>query len=91
MGMQTDVKAVEVTSSNTAYAARTRVKSLTVSYAANGTVTLKDGGAGGTTRFSFTAPGTDGAVHIRIPGEGILFTTDVYAALTDTTVVVFYG
>ncbi len=91
MTMQTDVKAVQVTSSDTAYAARTRVKSVTISYAANGTVALKDGGSSGTTRFAFTAPNAAGAVHVRIPDEGILFSTDVYAALSNATIVVFYG
>jgi hypothetical protein len=56
MAMQTDVKSAQVTSTNTAYADTTRVKAVTVSYASGGTVVLKDGGSGGTTKFSFTAP-----------------------------------
>jgi hypothetical protein len=89
--MQTDVKSAQVTSSDTAYAATTRVKAVTVSYATGGTVVLKDGGASGTTRFSFTAPATAGSEHILFPGEGIKFNTDVYAALSSATIVVFYG
>ena len=89
--MQTDVKAVQVTSTNTAYADATRVKAVTVSYASGGTVVLKDGGGSGTTRFSFTAPATAGSEHILFPGEGIKFNTDVHATLSSATIVVFYG
>ena len=91
MGMQTDVYSVQVTSTNTAYGARTRVRGLTISYASGGTVVLKDGGSGGTTRLSFTAPAAAGSQHIVIPGEGILFDTDVHATLSSATIVVFYG
>jgi hypothetical protein len=89
--MQTDVKAAQVTSTDTAYAAPTRVKAVTVSYDESGTVVLKDGGSGGTTKFSFTAPAAKGSVHILFPGEGILFRTDVHATLSTATIVVFYG
>jgi len=91
MTMQTDVKAAQVTSTNTAYAGPTRVKAITVSYASGGTVVLKDGGASGTTRFSFTAPAAAGAVPILFPGEGIKFDTDVHATLSSATIVVLYG
>lgn len=91
MTMQTDVYSVQVTSTNTAYGTRTRVRGLTISYASGGTVVLKDGGSGGTTRLSFTAPAAAGSQHIVIPGEGILFQTDVHATLSNATVVVFYG
>lgn len=91
MSMQTDVKAVAVAATGSAYAARTRVKGIVVSYASGGTVLLKDGGASGTTAFSFTAPAAAGSVNIVIPGEGILFSTNVYATLTDATITVFYG
>ncbi len=89
--MQTDVKAVEVTATGTAYAAPTRVKAVTVSYDESGTVVLKDGGASGTTLFSFTAPAVKGSQHILLPGEGIKFTTDVHATLTTASIVVCYG
>lgn len=88
---QTDVKSAQLTSSNTAYAAPTRVKAVTISYASGGTVVLKDGGSSGATLLSFTAPATNGTEHMLIPGEGIKFTTDVYAALSSATIVVFYG
>jgi hypothetical protein len=89
--MQTDVKAVQVAASGTAYASPTRVKSVTISYASGGTVVLKDGGTSGTTKFSFTAPAAAGSEHVLLPGEGIRFETDVYAALSSATIMVCYG
>ena len=89
--MQTDVKSVEVTSTNTAYAASTRVKSVTISYGSGGTVVLRDGGASGVTLFSFTAPASVNSQHILFPGEGIKFNTNVHATLTSATIVVCYG
>jgi hypothetical protein len=89
--MQYDVKAVQVTVSGSAYADRTRVKGLTISFASGGTVTLRDDGAGGTIRFQYTAPAAAGTLHIPFPGEGILFSSAVYVALSGATAVVFYG
>ena len=91
MVMQTDVKSVQITSTNTVYAAPTRVKAVTVTFASAGTVVLKDGGSGGTTKFSFTAPTTNGVTHIIIPDQGIRFDTDVHATLSSATIMVFYG
>lgn len=91
MAMQYDVKSAQVTATDTVYAAPTRVKGLTISFASGGTVVLKDGGASGTTRYSFTAPAAANAVHVLIPGEGIRFNTDVHATLANATIVVYYG
>ena len=90
--MQTDVKASTLANTGSiGYA--TRLKGLVISYTAGtGSVVLKDGGSGGTTRFSFTAPATtNGAINIIIPGEGIRLDTSIYGAITDATVTVFYG
>ena len=91
MAMQYDVKAAERLTSGTAVATRARVKGLVVSFATGGTVELKDGGASGTSRFKYTAPAAAGTTNIVIPGEGILFETDVYVTLTSATATVFYG
>ena len=89
--MQTDVKAAERTTTGTAYAAPTRLKGLVVSFATGGTVIVKDGGASGTTVFSYTAPASAGTTNIVIPGEGILCRTDVHITLASATATVFYG
>ncbi len=50
MAMQTDILVANVSVSGTASTARTRVRGLLVSPGASaGSVTLKDGGSGGTT------------------------------------------
>jgi hypothetical protein len=91
MAMQYDVQAAERLTSGTAVAARARVKGLVVSFATGGTVELKDGGASGTSQFKYTAPAAAGTTNIVIPGEGILFETDVYVTLSSATATVFYG
>lgn len=90
MGMQTNVSATEVKSTGAVYGDRTRVRSVTISYASGGTVVLSNG-SGGATQFSFTAPAAAGTVHVLMPGEGILFTASVYATLTNATITVCYG
>ena len=91
MAMQTDVKSVQLTSTNTAYAASTRLKGLVISFATGGTVVVRDGGASGAVVFQFTAPAAAGVVPVMIPGEGILCRTDVHVTLTSATATVFYG
>lgn len=89
--MQTDVKSAERTTTGTAYGAPTRLKGLVVSFATGGTVIVRDGGASGTTVFSYTAPASAGTTNIVIPGEGILCRTDVHVTLASATATVFYG
>ncbi len=91
MAMQTDVRSAAVAATGTAYGATTRIRAVTISYGSGGTVVLRDGGASGTTVFSFTAPAAIGTVHVMIPGEGILCRTDVHATLSGATIMVFYG
>jgi len=91
MAMQDDVKAAERTTTGTAYAAPARIKGLVLSFATGGTVVLKDGGASGTTVFSYTAPAAAGTVNVVIPGEGILCRTDIHVTLSSASATVFYG
>lgn len=91
MAMQYDVKAAEVLVSGSVYGARARIKGVLISFASGGTVVLKDGGASGTVRFSYTAPAAAGSVNVVVPGEGVLCDTNIYATLTNATATVFYG
>jgi len=91
MAMQTDVKAAERITTGTAYAASARLKGLVVSFATGGTVVVKDGGASGTTVFSYTAPAAAGTISVIVPGEGILCRTDIHVTLSSATATVFYG
>jgi hypothetical protein len=92
MAMQTDVRAVSLASSNTAFAGRTRLRGLLVEPGASaGSVVLKDGGASGTTVMTINTLASGQAFNVIIPAEGVIFQTDVYAALTNAKVTVFYA
>ncbi len=103
--MQTDVKATWCAAGATiAYADRTRIKSLTISYKASVTgayTTVKvydtknyNGGdlSPYPLMFLFEAPLVDGSIHIIIPGEGILVKDGLGIECTSgTSASVFYG
>lgn len=96
MAMQYDVKAAACAAgaSTTAFANRTRLKGLVIAVpAAGGTLTIKDGGAAGTTKFSLVIPAGDAVLSsILVPGEGVLFETSMYVTCpADMPVTVFYG
>jgi hypothetical protein len=90
--MQTDVKAKSLSASGSVYGDRTRVKGLVITPGASaGSVILKDGGSGGTTIMTIDTVAQGEAFNVLIPGEGVLFSTNVYATLSNATVTVFYG
>ena len=92
MAMQTDVNAVSLAASGTAFSGRTRVRGLVVEPGASaGSVVLKNGGSSGTTVLTINTPAAGQLASVLIPGEGVLFSTDVYATLTNAKVTVFYG
>ena len=90
--MQTDVKAKSLAASGSVFSDRTRVKGLVITPGASaGSVELKDGGSSGTSVFIVNTIANGQVESILIPGEGVLFSTDVYVTLTNATVTVFYG
>lgn len=90
--MQTDVKAKSLAVSGSVFGDRTRVKGLVITPGASaGSVELKDGGSGGTSVFTVNTVAQGETFTVSIPGEGVLFGTNVYATLTNATVTVFYG
>ena len=96
MSMQGDVKSAHVNASGSVYASRTRVKGFSICATAStaGTLLLKDGGSGGTTLIELDIPSNSNpnSFYVAIPQEGVLFTTNVYATLTNiASVTVFYG
>jgi hypothetical protein len=101
MGMQTDVLAsgVRTTDGQLLNQAgntigRARVKSILIIPAAGaGSVVFKDGGASGTTKMTInTLAASSNANYTLLPGEGVLFSTNIYVDLTDvTSVMVFYA
>ncbi len=92
--MQTDVQASHVEATGTMVTGRTRVKGYQcLSGGTAGDIILRDGGSGGTIRLQFNVPAnTNNPFANLIPGEGILFTTDVHVTLpTAAKITVFYG
>ena len=92
--MQTDVKASHVETTGTMVSGRVRVKGYQcLSGGTAGDIILRDGGASGTIRLQFNVPAnTNNPFANLIPGEGILFTTDVHVTLpTAAKITVFYG
>lgn len=101
MGMQTDILASQpliadgqLLDQAGASIARCRVKAILVVPTANAaTVVLKDGGASGTTKATINIKaGSTNNEYILLPGEGMLFQTDVYADIAEVThLTVFYA
>ena len=96
MTMQYDVKSAHLNASGTVYAARTRVKGFSICATASlaGTLQLKDGGSSGTVLLEVDIPSNSNpnSFYTLVPGEGILFQTNVYATLTNiASVTVYYG
>lgn len=96
MAMQYDVKSVHANASGSIVGYRTRVKGFSICATASqaGTLLLKDGGSSGTTLLEVDIPSNSNpnSFYTLIPGEGILFSTNVYATLTNiASVTVYYG
>lgn len=93
MTMQYDVKNVHANASGSLLTGRFRVKGMIITStgAGAGSVLIKDGGSSGTTKIEVDVPSTAAFHNVIIPGEGVLFETSVYAALTNCYVSVFYG
>ena len=101
MGMQTDVYASQaattdgqlVDQANNAIG-RTRVKAiLIVPDTTAGSVEFRDGGISGATKLTVeTKASSTNTNYMLLPGEGMLFSNDIYVAVTDVvSVMVFYG
>lgn len=91
---QTDVLATHVEATGTMVTGRVRVKGYQcLSGGTAGDIILRDGGSGGTIRLEFNVPAnTNNPFANIIPGEGILFYTDVHVTLpTGAKITVFYG
>ena len=99
--MQTDVLAsVPITASGQftdqapTNLARCRVKSIyIVPTATAGSLVLRDGGASGTVKATInTVASASQPTYMLLPGEGLLFQTAVYGAVTNLgSATIFYG
>lgn len=90
--MAYDIQAATVTANGVAVNKRARVKGL--SYVTNGTagsVTIKDGGSGGTTVLTLNTPAVTNIFDLMIPDNGILCSTNVHVTVSNvTSVTVLY-
>jgi hypothetical protein len=101
MGMQTDVLASkpltatgQMKAQNDGDIQRARIKAIyIVSSAAAGSVVFRDGGATGPIKATVnTLANSTSPTYIKLPGEGLLFNTDIHATVADiASVTVFYG
>jgi hypothetical protein len=93
MSMQTDVKAIHAEATGTIISGRTRVKAYhCISGGTAGDVIFRDDGSGGAIRLQFNIGTGTQPVNMLIPGEGILFDTNVHVTLPATAkITVFYG
>jgi len=89
MSMQTDVQVKSLAATGEIYAGRTRVKGLVISPSSSaGNAALSDGG----TQKIFIATAANGEpFNVLIPGEGVVFQSNVVATLNNTSITVFYG
>ena len=91
--MQTDVKSTHVEATGTLVSGRVRVKAYhCISGGTAGDVIYRDGGSGGAIRLQFNIGTGTQPVSLLIPGEGIVFNTDVHVTLPATAkITTFYG
>jgi hypothetical protein len=93
MGMQTDVLSVHTEATGTVVAYRTRVRAYhCISGGTAGEVIFRDGGSGGAILLQFNIGTGTQPINMLIPGQGILFETNVHVTLPATAkITVFYG
>lgn len=102
MGMQTDVLASKARTTdgqlvdqndNNLGAVRVKAVYIVPTPSSGGSVAFIDGGASGTTKMTLNVPNnTTGGSYFLLPGEGMLFRTNVYVDITTVaSVMVFYG
>jgi hypothetical protein len=93
MTMQYDVKSVHADATGTLVSGRNRLKGYQcLSGGTAGDVIIRDGGASGTILLQFNISTNLVAFGLPIPGEGILFSTDMHVTLPAAAkITVFYG
>ncbi len=102
MAMQTDVLASVPLTASGQFASQNsggniqscRVKAVyIVPTATAGSVVFTDGGSGGSTRITInTVASATQPTYLLMPGEGVLFRTNVYGTVTNIgSVTIFYG
>ena len=93
MAMQYDVRAAHAEATGALVAERTRLKGYQLlSGGTAGDIVFRDGGASGIERLRVNISTNQAPISTIIPGEGILFTTNIHVTLpTAAKITVFYG
>jgi hypothetical protein len=93
MAMQTDVLSAHVETTGTMVTGRNRLKGYQcISGGTAGEIVFRDDGATGTIRLRFHIGTGTQPIALLIPGEGILFYTDIHVTLpASAKATVFYG
>jgi hypothetical protein len=93
MTMQYDVKAAHTEATGTVVNERTRLKGYQcISGGTAGDIIFRDGSASGVERLRFNIGTGTQPIGLLIPGEGILFNTNIHVTLPATAkATVFYG
>jgi hypothetical protein len=96
--MQTDVSSTHLSAAGTIASGRFRLKGFVVAPAVSTAATFefRDGGASGKILFQMDIPtnSNPNSYYIAVPGEGILFLTNIYLTLSVgsvTGITAFYG
>ena len=96
--MQTDVKSTHLSAAGSIFAGRSRLKGFVVAPAVSTAATFefRDGGSTGTILFQMDIPSNSNpnSYYIGVPGEGMLFQTNIYLTLSTgsvTGITAFYG
>jgi hypothetical protein len=89
MAVQTDVTAKSLAATGEVYGARTRVKGFIISPSSSaGNVALTDGGV---QKIFISTVANGEAFNVVVPGDGVVFQSNVAATLNNTSITVFYG
>ena len=93
MAMQTDVLSAHVEATGTMVTGRNRLKGYQcISGGTAGEIVFRDDGASGTVRLRFNIGTGTQPISLLIPGEGILFYTDIHVTLpASAKATIFYG
>ena len=90
--MKSDIKTAHLTATAIVFAGPGRIKAVSwVGGGTAGSITFRDGGAGGTTVWILDAPAGVGTLgYIELPENGIRCETDVHATLSVLALVTVY-
>lgn len=88
MSFASDIQSVTKTDTSQGVNGRSRLAGLYYTCTATpGSIQLKTGGAGGTTRLNLATPGAAGAYDLIIPDDGVLFEDGIHITRSGAEVV----